>query len=146
MFDPEPIVTWITTHVNGMRRSRQKTLAAVVSAAMHMKGVGVLALGRAMAGVVGAKHYFRHGLRECQWHERVAKMGRATERSPNPTTPLSGCGAFFETGRLSAIVCARRCCPSCRRQRVRSSFCATYPISGPLSSSRCHEMGAHCLF
>jgi hypothetical protein len=39
-----------------MRQSRRKTLAAVVAAAMQMKGVGVLALGRAMAGEVGAKH------------------------------------------------------------------------------------------
>lgn len=56
MYGPERILAWLEGHVKSMRRSRRKTLAAVVAAAMRMKGVGVLALGRAMAGVVGAKH------------------------------------------------------------------------------------------
>jgi hypothetical protein len=56
MYGPERILAWLEGHVKSMRRSRRKTLAAVVAAAMRMKGVGVLALGRAMAGIVGAKH------------------------------------------------------------------------------------------
>jgi len=56
MYDPSTILAWIEANVEGMRRSRMKTLAAVVSGAMFMKGVGVLALGRAMAGPVAAKH------------------------------------------------------------------------------------------
>lgn len=56
MYDPSKILAWIVSNVEGMRLSRCKTLAAVVSAAMMMKGVGVLALGRAMAGEVAAKH------------------------------------------------------------------------------------------
>lgn len=56
MYDPQQILDWIETHVHPMRRSRRKTLAALVASAMQMRGVGVLALGRAMAGAVGAKH------------------------------------------------------------------------------------------
>ena len=56
MFDPSKILTWLEENVQSMRRSRMKTLAAVVSAAVLMRGVGVLALGRAMAGEVAAKH------------------------------------------------------------------------------------------
>jgi len=56
MYDPRKILTWIVANVEGMRLSRCKTLAAVVSAALLMKGVGVLALGRAMSGEVAAKH------------------------------------------------------------------------------------------
>lgn len=56
MYGPDRILSWLEEHVKSMRRSRRKTLAAVVAAAMRMKGVGVLALGRAMAGAVGAKH------------------------------------------------------------------------------------------
>lgn len=56
MYDPDTILSWMEANVEGMRRSRLKTLAAVVSGALQMKGVGVLALGRAMAGEVSAKH------------------------------------------------------------------------------------------
>src|SRR5512136_2715478 len=56
MYDPSKILAWIVTNVEGMRLSRSKTLAAIVSAALLMKGVGVLALGRAMSGEVAAKH------------------------------------------------------------------------------------------
>lgn len=56
MFDPSKILTWLEENVQSMRRSRMKTLAAIVSAALLMKGVGVLALGRAMSGEVAAKH------------------------------------------------------------------------------------------
>jgi hypothetical protein len=56
MYDPNKILTWIVANVEGMRLSRAKTLAAIVSAALLMKGVGVLALGRAMSGEVAAKH------------------------------------------------------------------------------------------
>jgi len=56
MYDPGQILSWLESHVKPMRQSRRKTLAVIVAAALRMKGVGVLALGRAMAGAVGAKH------------------------------------------------------------------------------------------
>ena len=56
MYDPSNILTWIVANVEGMRLSRCKTLAAIVSAALLMRGVGVLALGRAMSGETAAKH------------------------------------------------------------------------------------------
>lgn len=56
MYDPSKILTWLADNVQSMRRSRQKTLAAIVSGAMRMKGCGVLALGRAMDGPSKAKH------------------------------------------------------------------------------------------
>jgi hypothetical protein len=56
MYDPSNILTWIVANVEGMRLSRCKTLAAIVSAALLMRGAGVLALGRAMSGEVSAKH------------------------------------------------------------------------------------------
>ena len=56
MYDPSNILAWIIANVEGMRLSRSKTLAAIVSAALLMRGVGVLALGRAMSGEVSAKH------------------------------------------------------------------------------------------
>lgn len=56
MYDPAQILAWLVTNVQLMRHSRRKTLAAIVGAALLMKGVGVLALGRAMAGQVAAKH------------------------------------------------------------------------------------------
>lgn len=56
MYDPDRILSWLAENVQPMRQSRRKTLASIVSAALLMKGVGVLALGRAMAGRVSAKH------------------------------------------------------------------------------------------
>jgi len=56
MRSPQAILYWIERHVKPMRRSRQKTLADVVAAAMRMTGAGVLALGRAMRGRTTAKH------------------------------------------------------------------------------------------
>jgi len=56
MYDPSKILTWLEENVQSMRKSRSKTLAAIVSAAMRMQGTGVLALGRAMDGPVAAKH------------------------------------------------------------------------------------------
>jgi hypothetical protein len=56
MYDPDQILAWLMVNVQSMRQSRRKTLAAIVGAALLMKGVGVLALGRAMAGSVAAKH------------------------------------------------------------------------------------------
>ena len=55
MYDPSMILPWIDANVQ-MRRSRKKTLAAIVSGAMRMQGAGVLALGRSMQGPVAAKH------------------------------------------------------------------------------------------
>ena len=48
MYDPEAILSWLEEKVYGMRRSRAKTLAAIVGGAMRMQGSGVLALGRAI--------------------------------------------------------------------------------------------------
>lgn len=56
MYDSSKILAWIVANVQGMRLSRAKTLAAIVSAALLMKGVGVLALGRAMSGETAPKH------------------------------------------------------------------------------------------
>jgi hypothetical protein len=56
MYDPARILSWLVANVQQMRQSRRKTLAAIVSAALLMRGVGVLALGRAMSGEVAAKH------------------------------------------------------------------------------------------
>lgn len=73
MYDPGQILAWLRPRVKGMRLSRLKTLAAIVSAAMCMTGVGVLALGRAMAGEVAAKHcikrvwrFLRNSAVECE--------------------------------------------------------------------------------
>ena len=56
MLNPETILTWLDTNVKGMRRSRAKTLANIVPAAMALLGVGVLALGRAMQTTTTGKH------------------------------------------------------------------------------------------
>jgi len=52
MYDPSKIPSWIVANVQGMRLSRCKTLAAIVSIALLMKDVAVLALGRAMSGIM----------------------------------------------------------------------------------------------
>jgi len=89
MYDPEPILAWLTEHVKVMRKSRRRTLAAVVAAAMQMKGVGVLALGRAMAGEVGAKHcikrvwrFLRNDGVECEEVSRALMDALAPSRGP----------------------------------------------------------------
>lgn len=56
MFGPSKIMKWFDQNLQEVRRSRRKTLAHAVAGAMKMKGVGVLALGRAMDGPVAAKH------------------------------------------------------------------------------------------
>lgn len=56
MYEPSKILAWLVANVEGMRLSRSKTMAALVSAAMLMRGIGVLALGRAMSGEISAKH------------------------------------------------------------------------------------------
>jgi len=56
MFGPSKIMKWFDRHLQPVRRSRRKTLAHIVAGAMKMKGVGVLALGRAMDGPSFAKH------------------------------------------------------------------------------------------
>jgi hypothetical protein len=56
MLSPTQIMTWLETNVKDMRKSRLKTLAAVVEGAMAMGGLGVLALGRAMNTRTTAKH------------------------------------------------------------------------------------------
>jgi len=56
MFGPRKIMKWFDRNLQDVRRSRRTTLAHVVAGAMKMKGVGVLALGRAMDGPAIAKH------------------------------------------------------------------------------------------
>lgn len=56
MFDPSKIVLWLDGHFQSIRRSRRKALACAVYGAMQMRGSGVLALGRAMAGPSSPKH------------------------------------------------------------------------------------------
>lgn len=56
MFDPSKILSWLDENFQSVRRSRRSALAAIVYGAMQMQGTGVLALGRAMAGPVCAKH------------------------------------------------------------------------------------------
>lgn len=56
MYSRARILPWVEENVQGMRQSRRKTLSAIVLAALSLQGVGVLALGRAMAGEVSAKH------------------------------------------------------------------------------------------
>lgn len=48
MYDSGNIVTWLEDNVEGMRRPRMKTPAAILRGAMRMQGTGVLALGRAI--------------------------------------------------------------------------------------------------
>lgn len=49
-------MTWIEVNVNGMPRSRMKTLSDIVPAAMELFGVGVLTLGRCMQSKTTCKH------------------------------------------------------------------------------------------
>lgn len=56
MLNPTEILTWLEANVKGMRRSRAKTLADIVPAAMALHGVGVLELGRAMETGTTCKH------------------------------------------------------------------------------------------
>lgn len=56
MFSPATILPWLEEHVKGMRRSRMKTLAAIVVSATDLCGVGLLALGRGMHTGTTAKH------------------------------------------------------------------------------------------
>jgi len=52
----QQILSWLNENVKGMHGLRRNTLAAVVFACMSVQAVGVLRLGRAMAGTVSAKH------------------------------------------------------------------------------------------
>jgi hypothetical protein len=56
MFSPDRILTWLEDNVKGMRRSRMKTMAAIVPAAMELCGIGLLTLGRVMCTHTTAKH------------------------------------------------------------------------------------------
>ena len=56
MFGPSKIMKWFDRNLQVVRRSRRKALSHIAAGAMRMKGVGVLALGRAMEGPALAKH------------------------------------------------------------------------------------------
>ena len=45
MLNPQRILTWLEANVNGMRRSRMKTLADIVPAAMALCGVALFGVG-----------------------------------------------------------------------------------------------------
>ena len=81
MLNPQRILSWLETNVKGMRRSRMKTLADIVPAAMELCGVGLLALGRAMPTDTTAKHnikqrgeHFEYAIAELQ---RLATLKEA---------------------------------------------------------------------
>ena len=78
MFDPSKILAWLESNVEGMRRSRMKTLADIVDAALLMHGVGVLALGRAMAGETAAKHCIKPRLAPSA--QRISRWRRSRRR------------------------------------------------------------------
>ena len=61
MFGPTKIMKWFAQNLQAVRLSRRETSAHVVAGAMKMKGVGVLALGRAMEGLVAAKAPYQKG-------------------------------------------------------------------------------------
>ncbi len=89
MTSPHAIFYWIERHVKPMRRSRQKTLASVVAAAMCMTGAGVLALGRAMQSRTTAKHaikrvwrFFRNELLEIESIQQTLATGLAPPNAP----------------------------------------------------------------
>jgi hypothetical protein len=56
MLDGYQVLDWLKKNVSGMRLSRQKTLSTLVAGAMQMRGIGVLALGKAIAGPAKTKH------------------------------------------------------------------------------------------
>lgn len=56
VYDPEQILAWLVANVQSMHHLRHKALAAIVGAALLMKGLGVLALKRVVAKQVAAKH------------------------------------------------------------------------------------------
>ena len=56
MLDGKQILHWLDRHVTSMRLSRKKTLASLIFGAMQLRGIGVLALGKAMAGPALVKH------------------------------------------------------------------------------------------
>lgn len=91
MYAPSKILAWMGANVEGMRLSRCKPLAAIVSAALFVKGVGVLALGRAMAGEVP------------------------------PNIALNGSGVCFVTNNLKPNHCSRRCSAFCVPPRAGRS-------------------------
>jgi hypothetical protein len=93
MLDPVKIISWLESFVNGMRRSRLKTLAALAHAALSRCGVGVLSLGRCIAGPTSAKHsikrvwrFLRNGSVETEAvHEALFKQAA---RAPSPLVVL----------------------------------------------------------
>ena len=87
MYDPSQILAWLVANVQQMRHSRRKTLSMLVGAALQMKGVGVLALGRAMAGQVAAKHCIKRVWRFLRNEElEVEALNAALFHSLRPPT------------------------------------------------------------
>jgi hypothetical protein len=78
MLSPEKILSWLEGNVKGMRRSRLKSIAAIVPAAMQLCGIGVLALGRAMQTGTSAKHNIK---RVARFLDNDAVEGMALARA-----------------------------------------------------------------
>ena len=85
----EGIVAWLCAHVNGMHAKRMATLAVLTDAAMKMRGMGVLALGRAVAGRVDAKvwRFLRNAKLEAR--EVCAGIARAFSPAEGPIIVLA---------------------------------------------------------
>ena len=71
------IVAWLGMHVK-MHEKRRRTLARMVASAMTLRGMGVLALGRAMKTETSAKHaikrvwrFLRNEKVECEAVQRA---------------------------------------------------------------------------
>ena len=94
MYGPSQIMAWLEEKVQGVRRSRLKTLAAIVGGAMVMQGVGVLALGRSMAGPAKAKHRIKRvdrflGNRKVELHAIGSALFHALRPRSGPVVVLA---------------------------------------------------------
>ena len=96
MYSPSKIVTWLDEDFQLLRRSRRKTLAAIVAGAMKMQGTRVLALGRAMDGralpflcVTVKKGEFEA---ETEGRQIQAEQAAPRSRQADVAAPFSGAG------------------------------------------------------
>ena len=96
MYAPNHILPWLEENVK-MRQSRRKTLAAIVSGAMRLNGVGVLALGRAMNGPAKAKHRIKRVDRF--WATKRLKLMLSAKPSLNSCVPPPHALSSWRTGR-----------------------------------------------
>jgi len=105
---PALILDWIERQVKPMRRSRQKTLADVVAAAMRLTGTGVLALGRAMPSGTTAKHAIKRVwrfFRNPQVELDAIRQALVNTLSP-PNAPVVILVDWTEYGRYQTLAAA----------------------------------------